>query len=507
MDTTRRRTSRKGNLHIRLLAAFCVLLLVAGVIPLYAVSLYNHPYYDDFGFSTATRQVWLATGDPLQVLAQAFRSAQGVRNTWQGTYTGTFLSNIQPGLFSESLYWLTTALLLTSFLLCFGFLLQTVFRRVLGAGRPETLAISSLALLLMTQFLPEADEAFFWFNGGIGNTFIYSLLALAAALWLRLGPAKGARAAWLTATLAVLFTLLGGGSYGGGLFGLLLCAAGVALAFAGHQRHRFAYAALTLWFLVCFLYSISAPGNVQRAALVGAHPSAFKAVLLSFYYGVALLGNYATLPVLAVGLSLAPLLWYVARRSTYRFAHPVWVLVGSICLFCAQLTPPLYGGVFLGGGRITDTYYYSFVVLGLLYETYLLGALARRRERLGQPALRLATSVRYGVLLASICLFVLGCLGYKHSDDTLYGPQNMAGGSAALSIITGEAARYDRDMTGRELLLNDTAKRTVTLQPLAAVPEVFMADLLTPGATVDVRPMLCAYYDKDAILLEGGDAP
>ena len=507
METTRTGTSRKGNLHIRLLAAFCVLLLAAGVIPLYAISFCNHPYYDDYGFSTATRQVWLATGDPLQVLAQAFRSAQGVRNTWQGTYTGTFLSNIQPGLFSESLYWVTTAILLTAFLLCFGFLLQTVFRRVLGAGRPETLAISSLALLLMTQFLPEADEAFFWFNGGIGNTFIYSLLALAAALWIRLWLAKGARAAWLTIALAGLFTLLGGGSYGGGLFGLLLCAAGVALAFAGRHRHRFVYAALTLWFLACYLYSMSAPGNVQRAALVGAHPSAMKAVVLSFYYGVALLGDYATLPVLAVGLSLMPLLWYVTRRSSYRFAHPVWVLAGAVCLFCAQLTPPLYGGVFLGGGRITDTYYYSFIVLGLLYETYLLGALARRRERLGQPALRLTTSVRYSILLASICLFLLGCLGFKHSDDTLYGPQNMAGGSAALSIVTGEAARYDRAMTGRELLLNDSSKRTVTLQPLTAVPEVFMADLLTSDASENVRSMLCAYYDKDAILLEGSDAP
>ena len=50
--------------------------------------------------------------------------------------------------------------------------------------------------------------------GGIGNTFIYSLMALAAALMVRLAEAKG-RAVGLTAALCLLMVLLGGGSYGG----------------------------------------------------------------------------------------------------------------------------------------------------------------------------------------------------------------------------------------------------------------------------------------------------
>ena len=104
-------------------------------------------------------------------------------------------------------------------------------------------------------------------------------------------------------------------------------------------------------------------------------------------------------------------------------------------------------------------------------------------------------------------MLLVGCIAYHPDGAASYGPQNMAGGSAALSIVTGEAARYDRAMKGRELLLNDSSKRTVTLQPLTAVPEVFMADLLTSDASENVRSMLCAYYDKDAILLEGSDAP
>ena len=292
----------------------------------------------------------------------------------------------------------------------------------------------------------------------------------------------------------------------GGLFGLLIFAAVCVYAFYRKNRYRSTYVGLTAWFVVCFAYNITAPGNAVRAAIIGAHPSAVKAVLQSLYYGVALIGNYATLPVLAVALALAPLLWMLAKKSPFRFRHPVLVLLGGGCLFCAQLTPPIYGGVFLGGWRIIDTYYFSFIVMLLLYETYALGALARYRERLDKPELNLTAWAQRGLLIASACLFLLGCLGYKHSDDTLFGPMNMAGGSAALSIVNGEAEQYDREMAAREALLKDVSQPVVTLSPITAVPEMFMADLLIPNAVYDVRPMLCTYYGKTAILLEGGDA-
>ena len=36
--------------------------LVLGALPLYAISLYNHPYYDDYGFSAKAHQAWRDTG-------------------------------------------------------------------------------------------------------------------------------------------------------------------------------------------------------------------------------------------------------------------------------------------------------------------------------------------------------------------------------------------------------------------------------------------------------------
>lgn len=84
----------------------------------------------------------------------------------------------------------------------------------------------------------------------------------------------------------------------------------------------------------------------------------------------------------------------------------------------------------------------------------------------------------------------------------------MTGVSAWLSLLNGEAAQYDREMTERERLLNDESQPVVTLAPLSAAPRIFMEDELTPGAIYDVRPSLCRYYGKEAILLAGeGEQP
>ncbi len=490
---------------MRALALLCALLLLCGVLPLYAASLYNHPYYDDFTFSAQTHAAWLQTHDPLQVLRAAWDTSVRVRATWQGSYTGTFLSSLQPGVFSESLYPLGAVFLLTVFLACFWFLFHTVFRRALGAGRAETAVLASLFLLLCTQLLPSPAEAFYWFNGGVGNLFVFALLALALALMVRLWAAKR-RAAWLGAGLFIITFLLGGGSYGGGLLGVLVYVAAAGLSFLRKNRYRALYAALAAWFVACFLFNMLAPGNAVRAAKLGAHMAAPVAVLKSLYYGVALMGDYFTLPVAAVLLLCAPLLYRLAAASPLRFRHAVPLLALGACLLCAQLTPPLYAGAFLGGDRALNTFYISYIAYLFWAETCLLGALARRREARGAMPLALAPALRRRLSLAALCLLFVGFLGYKQADDVLYGPMNMAGGSAALSILTGEAKTYDREMTARETLLNDPSLPEVTLAPLTATPRVFMDDLLAQGALYDVKPVLCRYYGKTAVHASEGGA-
>ena len=122
---------------VKVSAWLCALMLFISVLPLYAISFYSHPHYDDYGFSVNVRHAWQDTGSVSALLKTVAQSAAHVRQTWQGTYLGTVLSNVQPGVFSENLYFITTFILLTAFLVCFGFFFYTVLRVLFQAGNYE----------------------------------------------------------------------------------------------------------------------------------------------------------------------------------------------------------------------------------------------------------------------------------------------------------------------------------------------------------------------------------
>lgn len=483
----------------RIFACLCVLALVLSTLPLYAIAFYNHPYYDDYGFSASVHQVWKETGDLSAVVSAAMESAARTRRTWQGTYTGTILSNLQPGVFDEALYWIGNWFILTALIGCMDFFLRTAFKK-LGMERWARVSLSSLALLVMIQFMPDVGEAFFWFNGGIGNTFIYALMALAAGLCIRLYGCQDHGIA-LTALLAVLAVALGGGSYGGGLFGL--CAGAVALCwlFVRKASKRWRFAALYVLMAGCFVYSMAAPGNMIRARYIQYESSFVKTVLQSLYCGVGQMGEYIRLPLIAITLLMLPAMYDAAKKSTFKFQHPWLMLALGGCLYCTQFAPPLYAIASIGDGRIVNTYFISFVVLWFFYAYYLTGC-AARRVQWPQMNLRQAGAL----LLVSICLFGTGCLAFRRSGDVLYGAQNLSGPSALLSIVTGEAAQYDREMTAREILLNDESQPVITLEPLSAVPAVLMEDLLAPDAVYDSRDSLRLYYGKEDIRIAGEEA-
>ena len=69
-----RRSLSRLCLSRRTVAWLCALLLVISILPMYALALYNHAFYDDFGFSLLTRNAWQQTGSDFAVLEAAVRN-------------------------------------------------------------------------------------------------------------------------------------------------------------------------------------------------------------------------------------------------------------------------------------------------------------------------------------------------------------------------------------------------------------------------------------------------
>lgn len=499
---------KKGPLHLssRTIALLCVLALLVSLVPLYLLAMYNHPFYDDFGFSIRIHHVWNDTGSVAAAVKEAWQNMLNTRRTWQGNYTATFLSGIQPGVFDEQLYFLTTVLLLTSLVGGCAALIVSALRKLLKAGWPATIQLTSLLLFVMIQMTPAVDEAYYWFNGGIGYTFNYAVFALLIALSIHLWCCTSKKgAAWLTGGMSVLAILLGGGSYTGGLFGLLVFSCAVLLGFYRHSRWRWCFTGVWVLLAVGFLYSMTAPGNMVRAATLQGGMSAPMAIAQSFYFGIGLIGDWFSLPICVVCTTGVIALIPALAESRYRFRYPVLVTALCVCLYCSQLTPTLYTGNYLGDGRTVNTYYFTYVLMVAFLAIYWVGWSIKRAVARAAIEDKQHKGVRLGVVLAAAMILLAGFLSYHPNGSNDTGLINLASGSAVRSLITGEAAAYDKAMDERDTSMNDESVTEPVLQPVEDIPDAFMGDALENDNLDYVLRLYTEYYEKQRVTIAEGE--
>lgn len=486
------------RLSVRWLKWLCAAALIISLLPLYAAAFNAHASYDDLGFSLKTHQAWRDSGSLWETLKAAGRNTAAIRYTWEGTYATSFIAALQPALFGEALYGLTTLWLLTFFLLALGFFLWVALRGLLGVDRDGFWVIFCLLAMAAVQFVPDVSEAFFWFNGGTAYTLMWSLALVRLALWLCLDRAKGGAAAALYGLLAVLTVIIGGAKYSTVLPACLADVLLVGYAFWRKRPYPWAKALLLGLLLGCFAFSAAAPGNAVRAATLNGGMSAFKAVAQAVYFGLGLMGAWCSLPLIAVwGLSgclLAP------RLKGRSCAHPLMVTLLAAGLFCAQLTPTLITGNYLGDGRTVDTYYYTYVLMGGGLTAYWLGWALNRREGAGLPGLTQAALPAWA-LIAAAALIVVGCVGYHPEGTESYGPQNTASGMAARALISGQAGRYDWQMDQRDAAMNDPGQPSVVMRPAQDIPAIFMGEALDTPMRDYVLSLYQEYYQKQSVTL------
>ena len=499
----------KQRISNRFLVWLCVAALLLSLLPLYALSFYNHACYDDFGFSILTHDAWRDSGSWMQTIRAAIANTAGIRHTWEGTYATSFISALQPAVSGEHLYWLTTLVLLSFFLLSLGFFLTQMIRRVLKADRTTCwLAYCSVAFV-MIQFVPDLSEAFFWFNGGVAYTLMWSFMVLRLGVWVRMTQAGSqAGKVGFGLLLAVLTVVVGGAKYTTLLFAMLVDMLIAAWAFWKKRGYRWYALFICLLLAACFAFSVTAPGNGVRAQTLMGGVSAPVAILQSFYFGFALMGSWFSLPLIVVWALVAWQLSEALHGCPFRFSHPLWITILSICLFCAQLAPTIYTGNYLGDGRTLNTYFYTFVLMSCALVLYWIGWAVRQKDyRTAFAAIGTSRrdGLRIGAFLAAVVLLVVGCLSYRPNQEAEQGLQNMAAVSALRSLLNGEAQAYDEAMDERDTALNDPAQPEVVLAPIQEIPDAFMGDALESDNLEYVLNLYAEYYEKQRVTIAEGE--
>lgn len=457
--------------------------LLLSVIPILLVGDCAHPYGDDYAFSE-----WIhhSAADGRTPLTALLYTVKRYYFGWQGTYAGTAVMALQPGLISEGAYLLTPVVLLSALILSTLALSHTLLRRWLGQGRGAWLGFAAGLLLVTIQFQPSPHQAFFWWNGSTYYTLFYCLTLLLACCLIRLQLNPGRPGLWLGVAV-VLAAIIGGGNYVSGLFACLLTAGFVLLTLLRDKRKVWQPLLVELVLITGFLINALAPGNqVRQASSEGLGP--VQAVLRSLTLAGEDMVGWFNLPTLALLILLIPLLWRAVGGTGFSFPLPGLAMVVIFLALACQNAPHLYALAAPGPGRLRNIVYDSYLWLTILCLGYWLGWLRRRLERQGRTP-----PPQLGRGLAALGL-ALGCIGF------ILTLPNTTSGQCVRALADGSARAYDAAVLEWDRILSDPASGPdVVVDALPVRPPLLYAFNLEeiPDSFPNIA---CAnYYGKNTV--------
>ena len=492
----------RAPLHPRRWSWYVFALFALLLLPLLVIAVYAHPTYDDYSYGQSTKMIWQQTGSIAAVLRAAWEWTLHIYRAYQGSFSAVFLMTLQPGIFGERVYILAPYFLMASLVAATWFFARTVIGKRYGP------VLCWLALFFSVQFMPGADEAFYWFNGGIYYTFFYSLsLVLYSLVLLAHRAASPAKRAATTGGACLLALVIGGGNY---VTALLSC---VLLALlAGYRRiqkdGRWWIPAAALLCLACSLVvSAVAPGNALRQAESQAMPYP-EAILASFPHAFtfllrgmraeALLGAGGMRLEFVLGAVVAlPFVQRAAEGSKCAFRYPGLVTAASLCVYACQFTPHLAALSREGPARMMNIIFFTNLWLLGGNMFYWCGWLAKRRRAQGRHVKETGRVLARWAAVGAAAMLLAAC-----AVTAVREPNAISGVSAAANLMDGRARRYGEALADRIAVFEDEDVRDAVVPPLPPKPHVLKYTEMVADPTDWMNRITAAYYGKESVSVE-----
>ena len=494
----------------KLLAVGFCLLLLAALIPLFRLTIYAVPYYDDYNFGRFARAAMEQENSPLAAITGALECSRTQWYAWQGTYSYIFFMTLMPAIWGEQYYFLGPVFILL--LLLAGTMVFTgvILRKVFGMDKWYSLAIQAIITTAVFMFIHSAQTGFYWYNGGIHYVGMhgFGLLLLAVSVCLVRSGSRASTGVLLALSL-LLSVLTAGSNFVTALQGLLCLVTILAVSVVWEHRKKGLWLLPTIAvYIIGFGMNVSAPGNSVRAqSYIGWGYGPLESIARSFLEGVKHIPEYTGLVVLTVMLLLVPLIWQAVKETDCRFGYPGIVLVWSFCLYATGYTPSLYSLGHAGLSRTLNAVKITYLLLLFLNEIYWIGWLQRLlKKRAGQKQeqrMLQKLSPRNGaavwwfyVLIGVVCLMIFRASPNQAGHYSSYG--------AYYYVHTGEAYNFHQEYLERVKRLSGNAKN-VHLPAYKYQPWFLCMGDISEDAGNEANRSLAMWYGKDSVTLISED--
>ncbi len=471
----------------RIITALVVVGLLLSLAPIIIASFYAHPVSDDFGFSEKVKQAVSENKGVFGVISASLQQVKESYLRWQGTYSAVFIFSLQPAVFSDNLYFLTTIIMLTSLIASTVILLRTFFD-ALGLCKRNALLVSCVILFLSIHFVIDKREAFFWWNGCSYYTLFYAFSLLFLSLLIKLYSSDKRKTRVVCFIFAlILAVVIGGGNYSTALLTTVIMTIIIAIVLKNKKSLLPYYLILFCVLLAGFIVSMVAPGNgIRAAAVTGESP--VKAILHSLYYANACIAKWTGLAQIAGFVLIAIVSLMVTRNTEFQFKHPMAVLLISALTFATQFTPPLYAMSNIGAGRQINIYYYSYYLFATLNILYFCGWLSHK-EIVAFRAPKKSFFAWFSLIL--VYVFALGCLVYGFKKLTFF--------ETAFALKNGTPQAYSIEY---RKAISEIQAGATEINDVKTVPSFFSALSIKEDPSFWMNKQIAEYYRVDEIKLK-----
>ena len=351
-------------------------------------------------------------------------------------------------------------------------------------------------MTLCIQYVPFGVEAFYWWNGSVGYTGLFSaMLAFFGLLADSMRRQKISVKRMIG--LLLLTILLAGGMYPTALLTAVMLFSLAVDVLAGKKYGKVMKvqaSALFLVFLPAFALSFLAPGNARRQALFQ-HRTPFEAIYKSYTKSLEYMYTEAmnVVIVLAVIALFLYMLWKL-KDTSFSFRCPLLFTLVSYSMVVVMWVPGIYAVRYISGGRYYNILYYGVVLFWAANAVYYAGWLRRQYEKCGAEVMEL---LRKGApaILGAVGIFcaVLGIWKIDIVTDL----EEITTASALKSMVYGEAQVYHEEIKEREALYNDPDVKQVVVDEVTYRPELLYYGTLTEDPQDGRNLAMCEYYDKE----------
>lgn len=489
-----------------LLAVGCCGLLLLTLIPLFRLTVYAVPYYDDYNFGRFARAAMEQEQSKWAAISGALDCSRTQWYAWQGTYSSIFFMALMPAIWGEQYYFLGPVFILLLLLAGTMTFTHVILRKVLGMEKWTGLAAQAVITVAVFMFIYSAQSGFYWYNGGVHYVGMHGFGLLMLSVAICLERAEGRTATGLLFTASVLLSMITAGSnFVTALQGLLSLLTILFISVVvEHRKKGLWLLPATLVYIIGFGLNVAAPGNSVRArSYVGWGYSPLESIGRSFLEGVKHLPEFTGSIVLMVMVMLLPLIWQALKETEYRFRYPGVVLLWSFCLYATGYTPSLYSLGHAGLSRTLNAVKITYLLLLFLNEIYWCGWLQQRLQKKASGSTARWLANWNG---AAVWWFY-AIMGLEFIMIFQVSP-NQAGHYSAYGayyyVHTGEANNFHEQYLERvESLSGDDGDVTLTAyryQPWF----LYMGDI-TEDPIDERNRSLAMWYDKDSVTLVNED--